>query len=217
MRARMRDEDRHAERLASIQLVDKSLDRLEPHSFIGRAEIDQVGVVRDHGRDAGFDLIAFERFDFLFAVRLRRPLSRRLGENLDAFAADLLAAGQRLADFSGDRHMRAKDWTAGFAGVCHREMPPLRAGLSRTRAHRDFIRKDAQSERPGTRATALARDAHRWILHYSCEPRSSYGLTLAAAGCAHVVSLPPQVHTLGSGAVGPRRQAARLRHAGVAA
>jgi len=25
--------------------------------------------------------------------------------------------------------MRAKDWTAEFAGICHRDMQPLRAGL----------------------------------------------------------------------------------------
>src|SRR5260370_22429473 len=87
MRARMRDENRHAERLASMQLVDNSVYRLETHRFIRRPEIHQVGIVRDHSRDAGFDSIALEGFDFLAGERLRRPLPRRLGENLDTFAA----------------------------------------------------------------------------------------------------------------------------------
>ena len=44
---------------------------------------------------------ALERFDFLFRERLRRPLPRRLGKDLDAIAADLFSALQRLADFAG--------------------------------------------------------------------------------------------------------------------
>jgi len=51
----MRDEKIYASvshRLSSsiIPLTD-----LEPHSFIGRAEGSRVGIVGDHGRDAGLD------------------------------------------------------------------------------------------------------------------------------------------------------------------
>src|SRR5271163_3345404 len=111
MSARMGDENRHAQRLASMDLVDQSLDRLEPQRVIRRAEIHQVGIMRDHGADAGLGLKPFEVLDFFLAVGLRRPLPRRLGENLDTFAADLLAAVERLANFSGDRHMRPEKWT----------------------------------------------------------------------------------------------------------
>src|SRR5882672_1295490 len=112
--ARMRDEKIYAKRFAPVELVDNSFDRFEPHSFIGRAEVHEVGIVGDHGRDAGLDSIALKLFDLLVRKRIRRPLARRLGENLDAFASDLLAAIQRLADFAGDRHVRAEEWTFGF-------------------------------------------------------------------------------------------------------
>src|ERR1700719_119272 len=177
MRSRMRDENRHTERLASMQLVDNSIYRLETHRFIRRAEIHQVGIVRDHGRDAGILPIALEGFDFLVGERLRRPMPRRLGENLDTFAADPLAANQRLANFAGNRHVRAQHRTTRFACVCHREVPHFPSSRW-TRAHRDFIRSCPR--RLSVDTSLLVRIA---ILI----------LTLAAAGCAHVASLPPQV------------------------
>src|SRR5215469_13479536 len=115
----MRDQNRHAERLASLKLVDKSADRLVAQSLVWCAQIQQVGVVRDYRRDAGFDAVVLEASDFLFGKWFRRPLPRRLGEYLDAFAADLLPANQRLAYAAGNRHLRSEQRTTGFPLVCH--------------------------------------------------------------------------------------------------
>ena len=105
--ARMRDQKRHAERLASLQLVDQALDRALAQLLVGRAQVEQVGVVRDDHLDPGLGLRAFERLDFLARVGLGGPLARALGENLDAIAADLQAARQRLAD-AARRSIRAR-------------------------------------------------------------------------------------------------------------
>ncbi len=148
--------------------------------------------------------------------RLRCPLPRRLGENLDAVAADLPAADQRLADFAGDRHMRAEQRTTRLADLCHREMLPScarRCGLERIA---NFILMTAQSEQ--------RRFAH---LLLPATPRGGYFIT--RANCVHYIGgdcrrgMRPSPFTaaagdgLGNRAVRARRQAARLQHAGAAA
>ena len=47
MRARMGNQQRHFELLATFEFVDHSGDGFLPQRFVGRAEIDQVGIVRD--------------------------------------------------------------------------------------------------------------------------------------------------------------------------
>ncbi len=56
----MRDQKGDAERLASFEFVDKSGDRALAQRFVGRAEVEQVGIVRDDPRDPGLLLIALE-------------------------------------------------------------------------------------------------------------------------------------------------------------
>jgi hypothetical protein len=90
--------------------------------------------------------------------------------------------------------MRAKQWATWFVDVCHREMLPLRAGLGgRERIAILYERplkgsgRDYQSterscpRRPSVDTSLLVRIA---II---------IGLAMVAAGCAHALSLPPQV------------------------
>ncbi len=61
----MRDQKWHTERLAALQFVDEALDRALAQFLVGRAKVEQVGVVCDDHFDPGFGLRALERFDFL--------------------------------------------------------------------------------------------------------------------------------------------------------
>src|SRR5271163_1179137 len=105
--SRMCDQKWHSQRLASLQFISKTLDRALAQLLVGRAKVEQVGVVRDDHFDSGPGLRAFERLDFLARVGFGGPLARALGENLDTVAANLLTARQRLADASRDRYVRA--------------------------------------------------------------------------------------------------------------
>ena len=66
VRAGMSDQRWHPKRLASIQLIDESFDRLDSQRVVRCAEIHQVRIVGDHFGDSRFALIALEGFDFLF-------------------------------------------------------------------------------------------------------------------------------------------------------
>src|SRR5208283_1901007 len=57
-----------------------------------------------------------------------------------------------------------------FAIVTCRLYAPGFAGAGASR----FYTNERPKRAALNRATALARDAHRWILHYSCELRSSW-------------------------------------------
>src|SRR4029077_15964296 len=73
---------------------------------------------------------------------------------------------------------------------------------ARSGPHRDFIRASLHNRLAKARSASLARDARRWILHYSMRitfftssifiARLALALGVAASGCAHVISLPPQ-------------------------
>ncbi len=108
MGAGMSDQIGDAQNLAALQLVDKRHHRAHPQRRVRRAEIEQVGIVRDDFGDAGFLAIDDKLFDLFFAVWFRRPLARRLGKNLDRIAVDFLAVEQRVADAAGDRHVSAQ-------------------------------------------------------------------------------------------------------------
>src|ERR1700687_2612108 len=90
--ARMPDQKWHAKRLASLQLVDEPLDRTLAHLLVGRAQIEQVGVMGDDHPDAGLGLRAFERLDFLFGIWLCRPPAGGLCGNLVGTASALSGA-----------------------------------------------------------------------------------------------------------------------------
>ena len=113
VRARMRDQPRDAKRLASLDLIDEPGDRFFAQPFVGRAEVDEVGIVRDDAFDLAFAHVAPERSNLLLGVRLGFPLARGFGENLDAVASDRGAARDRFCDPARDRHMRAEQRPQG--------------------------------------------------------------------------------------------------------
>ena len=79
----------------------------------------------DHGSDAGVLAVGMELGDFIFFQRLRRPLARRLGENLNRLAADLLAFEKGIADATGDGHMGAQKRAARFCFRLHNVLDGL--------------------------------------------------------------------------------------------
>ena len=102
------DQVRHVEYFAAFHLVDERADGTLAQSRVGRAQVEQVGIVGDHRSDAGFLPIGVELRDLVFSQRLRRPLARRLGENLNRLAGDLPAFEKGVADAAGDGHMGAQ-------------------------------------------------------------------------------------------------------------
>jgi hypothetical protein len=63
--AGMHDQVGDAQRLAVLQFDDVCLQRFLPHRFVGRTEIDEVGVMGHDGPDARLLLFQFEPLDFL--------------------------------------------------------------------------------------------------------------------------------------------------------
>src|SRR5271169_2551737 len=89
--------------------------------------------------------------------------------------------------------MRTENRTTGFADVCHRKMPPFRAG-------RCGSRRVAILYEPLPKASDAA--APHSLLPVTPSADTSLlvritiiiaGLAIAAAGCAKAISLPPQV------------------------
>src|ERR1700677_4856329 len=157
MSARMRNQKWHAQRLASLQLVDEALDRALAQFVVRRTEIEQVRVVREDHPDPGLGLRGFERLDFLARVRLGGPLTRALGENLDAVAADLPAARQRLADAPRDRYVRSNQ-RPGLIIRCHYSVQP---GVSLSPYPRSYPKRSGKRGLP-------ARDRHKYSADTDC-------------------------------------------------
>ena len=135
----------------------RPLDRALAQLLVGRAKVEQVGVVRDDHFDSGLGLSAFEGLDFLARVRLGGPLARALGENLDAIAAYLAAALERLADAARDRYVRANQRPL-LITRSHRDS--FRRGAPRAhRRRRDLIRNVRESEAyPRAQRTRIVTD-----------------------------------------------------------
>ena len=66
----------------------------------------------DHRSDAGCLSIDVKQLDFFLRVGLGRPLTRRLGEDLNGVALDRLAQEQGFIDSARDRHVSAEQWAA---------------------------------------------------------------------------------------------------------
>jgi hypothetical protein len=106
--AGMRDEVRDAERFASPKLLRERFDALFPQLGIRRAEIDQIGIVRD----GLFELQPSRvRLPPLHLGRVERggaPLPLVGGKHLHSIHAEPLGIEQRLVHTAGDGEMRTE-------------------------------------------------------------------------------------------------------------
>ena len=108
MGAGMSDQIGHAENFAALQLIDERGDRAQAQRRVGRAQVQQIGIVRDDLRDAGVFAIGVKLLDLFFAIRFGGPLARGLGKNLNRVAGDFFAFEKGVADAAGDGHVRAQ-------------------------------------------------------------------------------------------------------------
>ena len=69
MGAGVGDQVRHAENFAAFHFVDERGDGTHAQGRVGGAEIEQIGIVGDHRRDAGFFAVEMELGDFVLAQR----------------------------------------------------------------------------------------------------------------------------------------------------
>ena len=104
----MSDEMGHAQNFAALQLIDESLYRAQAQRRIRRAQVQQVGIVRDDFRYAGVFPVGVKLLDLFFAIRFAGPLARGFGKNLNRVAFDLFAVEKGVADAAGDRHVGAQ-------------------------------------------------------------------------------------------------------------
>ena len=82
---------------------------------VGRAEVQQVGVVGHHRMDPAGLLGVLEGTDVVLAQGFGRPLPRGFGEDLDGFAAHAVAGVQRIVHPARDGHMGSQQRTVfGF-------------------------------------------------------------------------------------------------------
>src|SRR5215472_12780839 len=116
----MRDKKWHSQCLASLQFVDKTVDRAFAQFLIRGAKVEQIGVVRHDHFDSSFGTGFLECRDLLSRIWLGGPLTRAFGENLDTVTYDLAAPRGRLADAACDRHVCADQGPLSICSRSHR-------------------------------------------------------------------------------------------------
>ena len=95
-------------RLCAIELLSERRNRLLPERRRRGRDVDQVAVVRDDRRHAGFLDAAAEAGDLVGRQRTRPPLSRGLREDLQRLASRRLGAIHGTRQAAGDRQVRAE-------------------------------------------------------------------------------------------------------------
>src|SRR5579871_1688170 len=84
----MCDEKLRTDGDGAFQLAPKSLDRLRPHAFVRRSEVDEVVVVDHQGREVVPFASALKEFDAGLTQCGTFPLTRAGGEYLERIRAE---------------------------------------------------------------------------------------------------------------------------------
>ena len=108
VRSGMRDEVADAEPLAAFELRDQLADGARAEVRHGRGDVEEIGVVREHGVDSGRLARGREGADLVLRERPRRPLARRAREELDRLAPGGAAPLERAVQAARDRLVRAE-------------------------------------------------------------------------------------------------------------
>lgn len=101
-----------SKRIGATQLLDERIDRATPERVVGRCQVDQVGVMRDHVEQTGISYGMTKPLGLVLRNILGFPLITVFGEDLDTFASHPHRSFNRFVITARNRHVSAEN--------CHR-------------------------------------------------------------------------------------------------